>query len=114
MSKQKPNTKKDDEKSYAWLATFLSIMGFVIVLITRRENKYVMFYAKQSLAVFIIGAILGIAAKILLFIPIIGVLINLAVWIFILLIWLMSWVNALSGKEKATPFAHRIAESISL
>jgi len=96
-------TKKDDKILFAFLATFLSIIGFVIALIARKDNKYVMFYAKQSLMVFIVGAVLGIIAKILLIIPIMGAIIHAAVGILMFILWLLSWIYALSGKEKLVP-----------
>jgi len=95
--------KKDDRILFAFLAAFLSIIGFVIALVAKKDNKYVMFYAKQSLVVFITGAILGIAAKILLIFPTIGAIINAAVGIFTVILWLISWIYALSGEMKEVP-----------
>ncbi|MCX5704306.1 MAG: hypothetical protein NT066_07465, partial [Candidatus Omnitrophica bacterium] len=54
--------KDDDSKLFAWLATFFLIIGFIIALVTKKDNKYVMFYAKQSLVIFIAWIILGIGA----------------------------------------------------
>ncbi|MBM3234462.1 hypothetical protein FJZ19_05210 [Candidatus Pacearchaeota archaeon] len=103
MPKREKSSKKDDKIIFAFLATFLSIIGFVIALIAKKDDKYVMFYAKQSLVIFIVCAILGVAAKILLIIPIIGAIINFAVIIITFIIWLLSWIYALSGKEKLVP-----------
>ena len=106
--------KGDDKILFAFLAAFLSIIGFIIALIAKRDDKYVMFYAKQSLIVFIVAVILGIAVKILIFIPIIGVIINIAATIIITILWLLSWVYALSGKEKQVPVVGGYAKSIKL
>ena len=113
--KQKKSGKReDDKKLFAFLATFLSIIGFVIALVAKRENKYVMFYAKQSLVVFIVGAVLGIISSILLFLPIIGTLINVAVGIIVFILWLLSWIYALSGEEKEVPVVGEFAGKINL
>ena len=87
VKKNIPN-KKDDEQLFAFLATFLSIIGFVIALILKRDNKYVMFYAKQSLIVFIAGAVLGVAAAIFNFVPVMGVIIKVAANLIGFILWL--------------------------
>ena len=75
--------KGDDKKLFAFLATFLSIVGFVIALVAKKDDEYVMFYAKQSLVVFIVAIIGAIINSILVWIPFFGWIaagiINLAV-----------------------------------
>jgi len=112
--KREKSNNNDDKVLFAFLATFLSIIGFVIALLTKRKDQYVMYYAKQSLVIFIIGAILGIIGRILGIIPIIGTLINAAIGLLVLLIWVLSWVYALSGKQKEIPIVSEWAEKIKL
>ncbi len=109
----KSNSKKDDSILFAFLATFLSIIGFVIALVAKKDDKYVMYYAKQSLVIFIIAAILGIAGNILDIIPIIGKLINVAIGILIFIMWIVSWLYALSREEKTIPVISEWAEKIN-
>lgn len=106
--------KKDDKILFAFLATFLSIIGFVIALIAKRDDKYVMYYAKQSLVIFIVGAVLGVVATILKIIPIIGTIINFAAGIFVFILWLISWIYALSGEEKEIIIVSTYAKKIKL
>ena len=114
-SREKSNLSKDDDrKLFAFLATFLSIIGFVIALVARRDDKYVMYYAKQSLVIFIISAVLGIIGKILGFLPIIGIIINVAIGIIVLMIWLLSWIYALSGEERTIPIVSEWAEKFDI
>ena len=107
-AKQTPkrSKKEDDSKIFAFLATFLSILGFIIALVAKKENKYVMFYAKQSLIVFIAWII----AAILSFIPVLGWILKVLVTI----LWIFSWIYALSGKEKETPVIGQFARGINL
>ncbi len=101
MAKKKPKKSKNDERIlYAFLATFLSIIGFVIALIVKRKDKYVMFYAKQSLVIFIMGVIAAIIKSFIGWIPIIGWIISFALTVIILILWILSWAYAISGKEK--------------
>ncbi len=105
MAKQ----SKSDSKLFAFLATFFSIIGFIIALIAKKHDKYVMFYAKQSLVVFIVSVIASVLQWALRY-SFIGVLLNLAV----LVLWIFSWAYALSGKEKEVPIVGRYARKIEL
>lgn len=102
---RKKNAAKgeDDSKLLAFVTTFLSIIGFVIALIAWRDNKYVMFYARQSLVVFIVGAIAGIVGSILGWMPVIGQIISFALGLIVFVLWVVSWIYALSGKMKEVP-----------
>ena len=102
-SREREEGKKNDKILFAFLATFLSIIGFVIALIMKREDKYVMFYAKQSLVVFIVGAVGGVIGSLFNFIPIIGAIIHFALGVIVVLLWALSWVYALSGEMKEVP-----------
>jgi uncharacterized membrane protein len=125
----KPSSKEvDDGKVFAFLGAFLTILGFIIVLLVKKDNKYAMYYAKQGLVVFIacivygIGAaIIGAIATALAFIPVLGWLLGLllaiAIWILgivLLVVWVISWINALSGKEKLTPFVGQYADKFDI
>jgi uncharacterized membrane protein len=99
----KANNEGDSDKVLAFVTTFLSIIGFVIAILAWKDKKYVMFYAKQSLIVFIVGAVAGVLGAILAYIPSIGAIINFALWIFVCVLWVISWIYALSGKMKETP-----------
>ena len=114
IKKQDINNNDNNQVLFAFLATFLSIVGFVIALIVKRNDKYVMFYAKQSLVIFIIGIIAGIIEKVLLLISIIGPIINFALGIIVLILWLLSWVYALSGKMKNIPIVSDWTKKIRL
>jgi uncharacterized membrane protein len=110
---KKSVSKKDDSKLFAFLATFLSIVGFVIALIVKRNDRYVMFYAKQSLVIFIASVIAAIIGAILIFIPVLGVVIKVALDIIIFVLWLISWIYALSGEMKEVPIVGHYGRSFN-
>lgn len=102
---------KSDSKLYAFLATFLSIVGFIIVLIAKKDDKYAMYYAKQGLIVFIVSLIASAIGWAFLFSPLgwaIGRILNTLVFI----LWLLSWIYALSGKEKEVPIVGQLARKL--
>jgi len=107
-------SKKDEGVLFAFLATFLSLIGFIIAILTKKDDKYVMFYAKQSIVIFIMAVIAGIIVAIVGWIPIIGWIIDLALTVIILVLWLFSWINSLSGKKKDIPVVEIWTKKIRL
>lgn len=112
-AKQK-SSKNDDSKLFAFLAVFLSIVGFIIALIAKKDDKYVMYYAKQSLVLFIAMVIARIISLILSFIPIIGQIVSWTLWLLLVVLWVISFVNALSGEEKETPLIGKYARELKI
>ena len=106
--------REDDKKLFAFLAVFLSIIGFAIALIAKKQDKYVMFYAKQSLVLFIAGIIIWIASFFLLLIPVIGYLIYIVASALLVAGWVIGWIYALSGDEKEIPLIGQYAYKIKL
>lgn len=112
MAKKKV-VKKSANNDYnleAFVTTFLSIIGFVIALIAWKENKYVMFYAKQSLMIFIVLVIGSIAGVV----PVIGWIIGGVVSVVGLVLWIVSWIYALSGEMKEVPFVGKYARDFKI
>lgn len=108
----------EDGKAFAFLGVFLGLIGFVIVLLTKKENKYAMYYAKQGLvltiACIIVWIPLWIILFILAFIPVIGWIFGWILaavfWVFFLVLWFIGWINALSGVEKPIPLIGQFGE----
>jgi len=106
----KKTKRGDDKKLFAFLATFFTIVGFIIALVAKREDKYVMFYAKHGLVLFIGSIAIGIVA----WIPIVGWITGPILWIFLVVLWVIAWINALSGKQKRTFIISDLADKIDL
>ena len=107
---RKYGKKRDDSNLFAFLAAFLSIIGFAIAILAKRDDKYVMYYAKQSLVIFIVAVIVGIIKWIVIWIPIIGWAVYSTLSIIVFVLWLLSWIYALSGKEKEVPIVGKYAK----
>jgi len=110
MAKRKVKNKSDDSKLYALLGILLTIIGFIVVYATKKNDKYAMYYAKQGLVLFIVGVVASIVMMVLVFIPILGWLINLVIWIGLLALWIIGILNSLSGKQKEIPFIGQFAD----
>ena len=109
-------SKKDVEegKVFAFLGIFLTIIGFIIVLLAKKENKYAMYYAKQGLVLFIAYVIAAIANMILVWIPFIGWIVMMIVWLGLLVLWIIGLVYSLSGEEKEIPLIGEFAKKIKI
>lgn len=111
MAKKQEN--EDDTKLFAFLAVLLNIVGFVIALAFRSENKYVMFYAKQSFVLFIMIIIAWILSGIVGWIPILGWLIIAIVNALLIGLWVVGLIYSLSGKMKDIPFVGGYAKRMN-
>lgn len=104
----------EDGKLFAFLGIFLTVVGFLIALLAKKDNKYVMHYAKQGLVLFIAYMAVGIVIMIIGWIPIIGWLITAALWIFMLVLWIIGIIYSLSGEEKDIPIIGELAKKINI
>jgi uncharacterized membrane protein len=100
------NKDWDEDKVFAWLATFFTIIGFIIVLILKKNDDYVNYYSKQGIVLFVGFVIAGIFQAI----PIIGQLFLL----FVVVLWAIAWIGAISGEKKNTWLVQDLAEKIKL
>ncbi|MBW2972397.1 hypothetical protein KY359_05150 [Candidatus Woesearchaeota archaeon] len=108
----KAGSSKDVEegKVFAFLGVFLTIIGFIIVLLAKKENKYAMYYAKQGLVLFVAYVILWIIG----IIPVLGWIIAILGSILLLILWIIGWVYALSGEMKPIPLVGQFADKFNI
>lgn len=102
----------DEGKLFAFLAYLLSIVGFIIVLVAKKDNKFAMFHAKQSLVLFFGWVVAGIVA--VLPIPFVHALISGILYLLLLILWIMGIVYALTGQEKKLPVVGQIADQFNI
>lgn len=99
------NKKQDDSKLFAFLGILLTVIGFIIAYATKKEDKYVMFYAKQGLVLFIASVIIWVVAMI----PIVGGIISWIAWIGWIILWVIGMIYSLSGQMKDIPIIGEFA-----
>jgi len=109
-----PRRKEDDSKVFAFVVAFLSIVGFIIALIAKKDDEYVMHYAKQSLVVFIVAVIAGVISAVVGWVPVVGWIISLVLNVFVFVAWVLSWVYALSGAKKEVPIVGQYARVLKI
>ena len=101
---------KEDSKIWAFLGVFLTLIGFILVLLLRKEDKYAMHYGKIGLVLFI-G---WVAVSIVGIVPVVGWLISVVGGILMLIAWIVGIVYAFSGEMKRIPVVSDIADKINL
>ena len=104
--------KSEDSNLFAFLAILLSIIGFVIALAAKKEDKYVMFYARQSLVLFFAFLALWILNLFLMFIPLLGQVISFILGVSLLVLWVIGLVYSLSGEMKDIPLIGEFAKQL--
>jgi uncharacterized membrane protein len=101
---------KEEGKIWAFLGVFLTLIGFLIVLLAKKDDKYAMYYAKHGLVLGIIWIVLWI----LNLIPIIGWVIYVVGGILTLILWVIIFIAALSGEEKKFPVITELASKFKI
>lgn len=104
--------KTDDKVIFAFLATFLSIIGFLVAVLAKKDDEYVMFYAKQSLVIFVMAIVSAIVIAIVRWIPVIGWILSFFLQVVVIVMWILSWLYALTGEMKYVPMVENWANKI--
>jgi uncharacterized membrane protein len=95
----------EHSKIWAFVGVFFSLLGFLLVLIFQKKDKYAMYYAKHGLALFLFAVVISVLA----WIPVLGYWIDLLGSILLLIAWIVSIVYAFSGEQKKIPLVTDVA-----
>lgn len=102
--------KHDESKALAFIGILLGIVGFIIVLLAKRDSKYAMFYAKQGLVLTVAFVIVSIAGRI----PILGGIVEGIGSLIFSVLWIIGLVYSLSGKMKDIPLVGEFAKKFDV
>lgn len=100
---------KGDSVVWGFLAVLLSIVGVVLVLLAKKNDKYAVFYAKQSLVIFIASVIAGLVGMI----PFIGWVLMPVFVLIVFLIWIITLIRSLTGNMKEAPLIGKYANKFN-
>jgi uncharacterized membrane protein len=94
--------KSTEDKTVA-IVSYITIIGWIIGLVLHSNNKTSLgaFHLRQTLGLYITSIILW-------WIPIIGWILNIIVFIF----WLIGLINAVQGEEKPVPIIGEFYQNI--
>lgn len=106
----KKKTKKSKERTWALISCLLSIIGILIVYVNdKAENKYVKYYITQSIGLFITWIVL---TTVIGFLPFINIILAPLAGIVLIILWILSILNSLSGHKKPLPLIGKFSERL--
>jgi uncharacterized membrane protein len=91
----------------SYLAGFITGIIFFVI---EKENKFVRFHAMQSIVTFGCLFVVGIF---MVFIPVIGPIVGMLIWLLELVLWVILMVKAYNGEKFKLPIAGDFAEKNS-
>lgn len=102
-----PATSGVDGKTIS-IISYFSLVGWIIafVLFNSNKSKLAAYHIRQSLGLMITAIALYIVMFIFLFIPVLGWIISILIWICmvgIFVLWIFGLVAAINGQEKPVP-----------
>jgi len=108
---EKPMGNKDVEENKVWAAIgYLGILC-LIPLLAKKDSPFAQYHAKQGLALFIAGLIIGFASAL----PIIGWFIIAPIGgLLTLILFIIGLLNALGGKMVPLPVIGKMAANLKI
>jgi uncharacterized membrane protein len=99
-----PPAAAGEDKTVAILA-YITLIGFIaaIVIHMNKKTKLGAFHLRQTLGFMITGIVVMFCQFILFFIPFLGALCVLALWLAFLVLWVMGLIAAINGEMKPMP-----------
>jgi uncharacterized membrane protein len=98
------------------LITILSYFGLLwivsYILYGNKKSEYNAFHLRQGLGVIILYFVVMILSYILAYIPILGWLVILGLYILLLVFWIMGVISAAQGTQKPLPLVGKLIQDI--
>jgi uncharacterized membrane protein len=93
-----------EDKTVA-IVSYLTLIGFIaaIIIHSNKKTKLGAFHLRQMLGFFLTCIAMGFAEIVLLIIPILGWLAVFAIWIFLVVCWIMGFIAAMNSQMKPMP-----------
>lgn len=110
---KKASSNKDIEENKVIAAIgYLGILCLV-PLLAKKDSPYAQYHGKQGLALLVL-MIIAQLGWVIFWIPFIGWLIMVALYVFIFVLFIMGLVNAFGGVMKPLPLIGKYAEDLKL
>lgn len=93
-----------EDKTVAILS-YVTLLGFIAAIIIHSSKKTQLgaFHLRQTLGFFLTAIAIGVGEVVLLFIPILGWLCIVALWVAMFVLWVMGLMSAIKGELKPMP-----------
>jgi uncharacterized membrane protein len=101
--------QSDKGKTVAILS-YITIIGFIIALVMNNDeqnkSELGVFHLRQALGIYLTGIVFSIAQGVFLFIPFLGWIINVAIMLSMIglfIFCILGLISAINGEKKAVP-----------
>lgn len=108
----KSESKDVEENKVFAVIAYIWIL-FLVPLLGKKDSPFAQYHGKQGLALFVLSLILQLG-WIIYWIPILGWLVAVVVWIGFFILWIMGIINAASGKMVPLPIIGKYAEKLKI
>lgn len=97
-------TATTDDRTVAILS-YITIIGFIVALIIHSSKKTALgaYHLRQTLGLMLTSIALLFAGMVLAFVPYVGPLVSMALWLGLLVLWIVGLINAAKGEMKPMP-----------
>lgn len=87
------------------IVSYLTLIGFIVAIIihSSKKTRIGAFHLRQSLGLILTAIAMMVVGFVFAFIPVLGWLASMAVWIGLLALWIMGLIAALNGEFKPVP-----------
>jgi uncharacterized membrane protein len=98
------NAPATEDKTVAIVA-YLTLIGFIaaVIIHSNKKTKLGAYHLRQVLGFFLAGIALVIGAIILAFIPFLGILCDIVLYLFMFVCWVLGLIAAINGKMTPMP-----------
>ncbi len=110
LSKKVTKKTTNNKEKNTGMAVLAYILFFIPLLTDAKDDPFVKFHVKQSLALLI----MIVASWVIGIVPIIGWIIAFLTPLLVLVLWIIGVINAASGKQKPLPLIGELAEKIEI
>ena len=107
-------SKDSDSTLFAFLGVLFTVIGFVLVLLARKNDKYAMHYAKQGLVLFFALIVASAGGWVLGWLPLIGGFLGGVIWVLWVIAWVIGLIYSFSGELKEIPVIGSFAKKINV
>lgn len=99
-----PAAGAPEDKTVAILS-YLTIIGFIVAIVLHggKKTRLGSFHLRQSLGIYLTGVVAGACNFVLMFVPILGWLAMLVIWLGLVVMWVMGLIGAAQGQAKPVP-----------
>lgn len=100
-----PLTPSATEDRTVAILSYITLIGFIVAVVIHSGKKTALgaYHLRQTLGLLISAVVMWMGAIVLAFIPILGPLTVMVIWLGFFVLWLLGLIAAINGQQKPMP-----------